>query len=50
MAGGKHGLVDDNNSVELEWLAVASKFESNKDYFFEIYGAQHEAIYHYQSS
>lgn len=34
MAGGKRGLVGDNNGVDLEWLAVASKFESDKDYFF----------------
>lgn len=49
MVGGKHGLVGDNNGVDLEWLAVASKSESSKDYF-EIYVAQHEAVYHYKSS
>lgn len=35
MAGAKRGLMGDNNGVDLEWLAVASEFESNKDYFFE---------------
>lgn len=41
MAGGKHRLVGDSNGVDLEWLAVVPKFESNKDYFSEIYGAQY---------